>query len=400
MDVAMVGLGRMGGNMARRLLRGGHRVVVWNRTYAKAEELGAEGAEPVRQLTDVVKALEAPRAIWIMLPYGDATQAAIDELTPLLDEGDILIDGGNSPFQHDIQRGAELAEHGIRYLDAGTSGGVWGLEVGYCLMVGGDRSAFEHRRAAPQDPRAARPRLRVLRRPRLRALRQDGPQRHRVRHDAGLRRGLRASRGDRVGPRPRVHRRPVEPGQRGAQLAARAGRRRVQEGPGAGAHHGLRGGHRRGPLDGGAGDRPLACPCRRSPRRCSCASARARTTRSAARSSRRCATSSAATPSRRRSDGGRRGRRAAPFLRRAGLRRRGRRPRHRAVQGRRGGLAVRRRAPPGPLQPGHVRGHGRPRAPQADPGAVRPRLSRRAAVRHHAGRLRPPGDDRRPSSAT
>jgi 6-phosphogluconate dehydrogenase len=144
MDVAMVGLGRMGGNMARRLLRGGHRVVVWNRTYARAEELGAEGAEPVKELTDVVKALEAPRAVWIMLPYGDATQAAIDELTPLLAEGDILIDGGNSPFQHDIERGARLQAKGIRYLDAGTSGGVWGLEVGYCLMVGGDRSAFEH----------------------------------------------------------------------------------------------------------------------------------------------------------------------------------------------------------------------------------------------------------------
>ena len=144
MDVAMVGLGRMGGNMARRLLRDGHRVVVWNRTHAKAEELAAEGAEPVKELADVVKALQAPRAVWIMLPYGDATQAAIDELTPLLDEGDILIDGGNSPFQHDIERGAQLQAKGIRYLDAGTSGGVWGLEVGYCLMVGGDRSAFEH----------------------------------------------------------------------------------------------------------------------------------------------------------------------------------------------------------------------------------------------------------------
>ena len=144
MDVAMVGLGRMGGNMARRLLRDGHRVVVWNRTHAKAEELAAEGAEPVRELADVVKALQAPRAIWIMLPYGDATQAAIDELTPLLDEGDILIDGGNSPFQHDIERGAALAGHGLRYLDAGTSGGVWGLEVGYCLMVGGERSAYDH----------------------------------------------------------------------------------------------------------------------------------------------------------------------------------------------------------------------------------------------------------------
>ena len=144
MELAMVGLGRMGGNMARRLLRGGHRVVVWNRTYAKAEELAAEGAEPVREFAGVVAALQAPRVIWLMLPYGDPTQEAIDALVPLLDEGDILVDGGNSPFQHDIERGAALAGHGLRYLDAGTSGGVWGLEVGYCLMVGGDRSAYDH----------------------------------------------------------------------------------------------------------------------------------------------------------------------------------------------------------------------------------------------------------------
>jgi 6-phosphogluconate dehydrogenase len=144
MDVAMVGLGRMGGNMARRLLLGGHRVVVWNRTYAKAVELGAEGAEPVHELADVAAALAPPRVIWLMLPHGDATQEAIDELLPLLVEGDILIDGGNSPFQLDIERGAELAEQGIRYLDVGTSGGVWGLEVGYCLMVGGDRAVYDH----------------------------------------------------------------------------------------------------------------------------------------------------------------------------------------------------------------------------------------------------------------
>ena len=118
MDVAMVGLGRMGGNMARRLLRGGHRVVVWNRTYAKAEELAAEGAEPVRTLGDVVAALPQPRVIWLMLPYGDTTQDAIDELVPLLAAGDILIDGGNSPFQDDVRRGTALAEQGIRYLDA------------------------------------------------------------------------------------------------------------------------------------------------------------------------------------------------------------------------------------------------------------------------------------------
>jgi 6-phosphogluconate dehydrogenase len=144
MDVAMVGLGRMGANMARRLLRDGHRVVVWNRHYEKAEELGGEGAEPVRELAELVPALPKPRVIWLMLPYGDPTQEAIDTLAPLLDEGDIIIDGGNSPYRDDQRRGAALAEKGIRYLDAGTSGGVWGLKVGYCLMVGGDRSAFEH----------------------------------------------------------------------------------------------------------------------------------------------------------------------------------------------------------------------------------------------------------------
>ena len=144
MDVAMVGLGRMGGNMARRLLRGGHRVVVWNRTYAKAEELASEGAVPVRELSDVVAALEAPRAIWLMLPQGETTQEAIDTLAPKLATGDILIDGGNSFFRDDITRGAALAERGLRYADVGTSGGVWGLQVGYCMMIGGERSAFEH----------------------------------------------------------------------------------------------------------------------------------------------------------------------------------------------------------------------------------------------------------------
>jgi 6-phosphogluconate dehydrogenase len=144
MDVAMVGLGRMGGNMARRLLRGGHRVVVWNRTFAKAQELESEAAEAVRDLGDVVARLPQPRVVWLMLPHGETTQEAIDTLVPLLAEGDILVDGGNSPFQDDIRRGEALAAHGIRYLDAGTSGGVWGLEVGYCLMVGGERSAFDH----------------------------------------------------------------------------------------------------------------------------------------------------------------------------------------------------------------------------------------------------------------
>jgi len=142
MDVAMVGLGRMGANMARRLLRGGHRVVVWNRTFARAQELAAEGAEPVRELGDVVAALAPPRVVWLMLPHGEPTQAAIDALAPRLAPGDVLVDGGNSPFEDDVRRAAELAPRGIRYLDVGTSGGVWGLEEGYCLMVGGEREAF------------------------------------------------------------------------------------------------------------------------------------------------------------------------------------------------------------------------------------------------------------------
>ena len=143
MDVAMIGLGRMGANMARRLLRGGHRVVVWNRTFEKAQELESEGAEALRELTDVPKALTAPRVLWFMLPHGQTTEDAIDEVVPLLQAGDVIIDGGNSMFAEDIRRADRLAPHGLRYLDVGTSGGIWGLENGYCMMAGGDRGAFE-----------------------------------------------------------------------------------------------------------------------------------------------------------------------------------------------------------------------------------------------------------------
>jgi 6-phosphogluconate dehydrogenase len=143
MDVAMIGLGRMGANMARRLLRGGHRVVVWNRTYEKAQELEGEGAMAVRALTDVPKGLSAPRVLWFMLPHGQTTEGAIDELIPFLEAGDVIIDGGNSMFEEDIKRSERLAPHGLRYLDVGTSGGVWGLDIGYCMMAGGDRSAFD-----------------------------------------------------------------------------------------------------------------------------------------------------------------------------------------------------------------------------------------------------------------
>ena len=143
MDVAMIGLGRMGANMARRLLRGGHRVVVWNRTFEKAQELEGDGAEAVRELTDVPKALHGPRVLWFMLPHGQTTEDAIGEVLPLLERDDIIIDGGNSMFEEDIKRAERLAPHGLRYLDVGTSGGVWGLDIGYCMMAGGDRSAFD-----------------------------------------------------------------------------------------------------------------------------------------------------------------------------------------------------------------------------------------------------------------
>ena len=145
MDIAMVGLGRMGGNMARRLLRGGHRVVVWNRTYAKAEELGAEGAEPVRELADVVAALPQPRVIWLMLPVRRRPRRTPStswcRCSPRATSSSTA---ATRPSSTTSSAAPPWPSSGIRYLDAGTSGGVWGLEVGYCLMVGGERSAFEH----------------------------------------------------------------------------------------------------------------------------------------------------------------------------------------------------------------------------------------------------------------
>ena len=144
LEIGLYGLGRMGGNMARRLLRGGHHVVAWNRTFSKAQELVPEGGEAVADFAALVSKLPAPRVLWLMLPHGAPTQDAIDELVPLLSAGDIIIDGGNSPFQEDIARAEALAAHKLRYLDIGTSGGVWGLQVGYCMMIGGERSAFEH----------------------------------------------------------------------------------------------------------------------------------------------------------------------------------------------------------------------------------------------------------------
>ncbi len=137
MQIALIGLGRMGANMARRLLRGGHDVVVHDRDMAAAAPLVAEGARPAASLDEVVTLLEAPRAVWVMVPSGDPTEATVAALGERLAAGDAVIDGGNSYFKDDIRRGQALAARGIAYLDVGTSGGVWGLDRGYCLMIGG-----------------------------------------------------------------------------------------------------------------------------------------------------------------------------------------------------------------------------------------------------------------------
>jgi len=142
MKLGMVGLGRMGMNMARRLIRGGHRVVAFNRSPEKTEALAREGAIPAFSLPELTGALEPPRVVWIMLPAGPPVDAAIETLSPHLAAGDILVDGGNTHYPDDRRRAASLGKEGIHYLDAGVSGGIWGLEKGYCLMVGGEPESF------------------------------------------------------------------------------------------------------------------------------------------------------------------------------------------------------------------------------------------------------------------
>ncbi|MBH0239145.1 phosphogluconate dehydrogenase (NAD(+)-dependent, decarboxylating) [Methylobrevis albus] len=142
MQIGIVGLGRMGGNIARRLQRGGHAPVVFDRSSEATEALAAEDMAPAAGLADMVAKLARPRAVWLMLPEGDVTETAVAELGELLDPDDVVIDGGNTFWKHDIRRAATLREKGIHYMDVGTSGGVWGLERGYCLMVGGDTAIF------------------------------------------------------------------------------------------------------------------------------------------------------------------------------------------------------------------------------------------------------------------
>ena len=140
MQIGMIGLGRMGANMVQRLLADGHTCVVYARTKSTRDEMAALGAQAADSLQDMVNALQAPRPIWIMVP-DQVVDDVIDNLTDLLSDDDIIIDGGNSYFPDDMRRAESLKKHNIRYLDVGTSGGVWGRERGYCLMIGGDSDA-------------------------------------------------------------------------------------------------------------------------------------------------------------------------------------------------------------------------------------------------------------------
>ncbi|MGH6850341.1 MAG: phosphogluconate dehydrogenase (NAD(+)-dependent, decarboxylating) [Methylocella sp.] len=143
MQLGVLGLGRMGSNIARRLHRAGHHCVVYNRTEKAVLELAAEGLTPASDISDLIKKLDPPRAVWIMLPAGAITESMIDAMSGLLSAGDTLIDGGNTFYKDDIRRANALESKRIAYVDVGTSGGVWGLERGYCMMIGGPKAVVD-----------------------------------------------------------------------------------------------------------------------------------------------------------------------------------------------------------------------------------------------------------------
>ena len=194
MQLGLIGLGKMGGSMAERIRRAGHEVIGYDHHADKRD---------VDSLPALVEALSAPRVVWVMVPSGEPTRATVKELAGLLSPGDVIVDGGNSKYTDDQVHDVMCREKNIGYVDAGVSGGVWGLENGYALMVGGSKDdvakvqpIFDALPAAVRPTSRARrcpERLRARRAGGRRALQQDGPQRHRVRDDAGLRRGLRAA---------------------------------------------------------------------------------------------------------------------------------------------------------------------------------------------------------------
>jgi len=143
MQLGMVGLGRMGANMTRRLMRGGHQLVVSDLSPDSVKQLAGEGATGSSSLEDLVTKLKAPRAVWIMVPAGGATEQTVQKLARVLQSGDAIIDGGNSYFKDDVRRAKELAGKNIHYVDVGTSGGVWGLDRGYCMMIGGPKETVQ-----------------------------------------------------------------------------------------------------------------------------------------------------------------------------------------------------------------------------------------------------------------
>jgi 6-phosphogluconate dehydrogenase len=156
MQIGIIGLGRMGMNMARRLIKGNHEVIVYNRTQEKVKIVEKEGAIGTASLKELVEKLNTPRIIWIMLPAGPIVDEHIKQLSSLVSKGDLIIDGGNSYYKDDIRRTSELEPHGIHYMDAGVSGGIWGFKIGYCTMIGGERSDFKHiepllKTLAPED---------------------------------------------------------------------------------------------------------------------------------------------------------------------------------------------------------------------------------------------------------
>src|SRR5712691_8243646 len=144
MQLGMVGLGRMGGNMVRRLMRGGHQCFVYDRSPDNVKQLAREGATGTGSLEDLVRQLTPPRAVWVMVPSGDATEQTVMALGQQMQPGDIIIDGGNSYFKDDVRRAKALSVKGINYADVGTSGGIWGIDRGYCMMIGGPRDVIQH----------------------------------------------------------------------------------------------------------------------------------------------------------------------------------------------------------------------------------------------------------------
>jgi 6-phosphogluconate dehydrogenase len=144
MELAILGLGRMGANMVRRLLRDDHKVIAYNRSPDPVTEAEQHGAIGARTIEEALEQLSTPRVLWMMIPHGDPVDQMIDELLPKLSKGDILIDGGNSNWKKSVERAERVRANGVNYLDIGVSGGIWGLEIGYCLMIGGDEASYRH----------------------------------------------------------------------------------------------------------------------------------------------------------------------------------------------------------------------------------------------------------------